>query len=88
MNTTGRVKKHVAVAKLTVGKHRNRGERCAATHPAQKDAHLELAHVEFQIARKPAMALFRRQRDDFDIDTLRLHRAVDQEARSVIFVAG
>ena len=64
VNTAGGVEEDVAVAKLTMRKHRDRGERRAATHPTEKDAHLELANVEFQIAGKTSMALFRRQRDD------------------------
>jgi hypothetical protein len=64
LNTAGRVEEQVAVAKLTVRKHRDRAKRRAATDPTEKDPHLELANVEFQIAGKPSMALFRRQRDD------------------------
>ncbi len=63
-------------------------ERRAAGHPTEKYTHLELAHVEFQIAGEPSVALFRRQETTFKIDTFRLHGAVDQKARSIVFVAG
>ena len=88
LNAARAVDEHIAVTKLTMRKHRDRGERRAAGHPTEKNAHLELANVEFQIARKPTVALLGRQRDDVQIDTLGLHRPVDQEACSVVFVAG
>jgi hypothetical protein len=76
------------MAKLAMREHGDRGERRASAHPTEKDAHLELANVEFQIARKPSVALLGGQRNDVEIDALGLHGAVDQEARPVIFVAG
>src|SRR5262245_27578763 len=69
-------------------KHGDRGERRASPHPTEKDSHLQLANIEFEIARKPSVALLGRQRHDVEIDAFGLHCTVDQKARSVIFVAG
>src|SRR4029434_1036175 len=88
LNAACAVDEHITVTKLTMRKHRDRSERHTASHPTEKNAHLELANVKFQIAGKSSMALFGRQRDDVQLDTLSLHRPVDQEACSVIFVAG
>ena len=52
------------MAKLAMGKNWNREKRRAARHPTEEDAHLKLAHVEFQIPGKSPVALFGRQRDD------------------------
>ena len=88
LNAARAMNEHVAVAKLTVRKNRDRAKRRAPSHPAEKHAHLQLADVEFQIAGKPSVALFRRQRQDFKIDAFRLHGAVDEKSRAIVFVAG
>ena len=88
LNAACAVDEHITVTKLTMRKHRDRSERRTSSHPTEKNAHLKLANVKFQIAGKPSVALLGRQRDDVEIDTLGLHRTVDQEACSVVFVAG
>src|SRR5712692_3705303 len=63
-NTARGIDEHVAVTKFTVREHGDPAEWRAAGCPTEKHAHLELAHVELQIARKSPVALFRRHRDD------------------------
>src|SRR5262245_21888719 len=87
LNAARAVDEHITVTKFTMRKHRDRGERRASSHPTEKNAHLELANVELQIAGKPSVTLFGRKRDDVQIDTLGLYSPIDQEARSVVFVA-
>ena len=70
-----------------MGKNRDGGERRAATDPAEKDAHLQLADIELQSARETRVALFRGQHDDIQPDAFGLHRAVDEKARPVVIVA-
>jgi hypothetical protein len=75
------------MAEFAMRKHRDRFERRAAPHPAEKHPHLQLAHVELKIARKSPMALFGRERDNVQIEAFRLDGSVDQKARPIIFVA-
>src|SRR5262249_43830835 len=49
LNTTRAAHKDIAVAELSVWKHRNGAERRAAGDPAEKHAHLQFADVEFEI---------------------------------------
>lgn len=79
-----RVDHDVAVAELAVGEHGDRGERGAPRLPAEEHAHLQLAHVELEIAGEPVVALGRDQRDDREVDSFRLDGAVDQVARPVV----
>ena len=88
LNAARGMNEHVAVAKFTMGKNRDRAKRRAPAHPTEKHAHLQLAHVEFQIAGKPSVALFRRQRQNLKIDSFRLHGSVDEKSRAIVFVAG
>ena len=87
-NTAGAANDDIAVTEFAMGKHRDRTEWRAAPDPAKKHAHLQFAHVEFEIARKTGMALLRRQSNDVQVDPLGLDGAIDQEARSVVFVTG
>ena len=64
MNAAGGVNEHVAMTEFSMWKNRDGAKRRAATDPTEKHAHLELANIEFQIARKPSVALFRRQRNN------------------------
>jgi hypothetical protein len=68
-------------------KYGDRGEWRAPACPAEKNAHLQLANVEFQIAGKPPVALFRGQGDAVQIDAFGLHSAVEQKTSPVVFVA-
>jgi hypothetical protein len=88
LNTARRMNEDVPVAKLPMGKNGDRPEGRAAGDPAEKYSHLELAHVEFQVTRKAAVALLGRQGDDPQIDAFGLHGTIDQKARSIVFVAG
>src|ERR1044071_10092024 len=72
LNTAGAVNEHIAVTKFSMRENRDCPERRAAADPTEKHAHLQLAHVELQTAREAAMALLGRQREDFQVDPLRL----------------
>jgi hypothetical protein len=49
---------------------------------------LKLAHVEFQVAGKPPVALFGGQRDDGEVNSFGLNGAIDQKPCPIVFVAG
>src|SRR6476469_11070351 len=87
LNAARGVHKHVAVAKFSVRKNRNRPERRTPADPAEKHAHLQLADVKFKTARKAPVALFGREREDVQIYPFRFDGAVNQKTGAVVFVA-